>query len=79
MRKSVTGLSLVLVAALTLLISPAQTIASENFIFGLLMVGPANDHGWSQAHFEAGKEIEKHIPGSKMIYKIRSILLTALE
>ncbi len=68
MRKSVTGLSLVLVAALTLLISPAQTIASENFIFGLLMVGPANDHGWSQAHFEAGKEIEKHIPGSKMIY-----------
>lgn len=32
------------------------------------MVGPANDHGWSQAHFEAAREIEKTVPGSKMIY-----------
>ncbi len=69
MNKSVTGLALALVAALALLLNPVQSKASDNsFIFGLLMVGPANDHGWSQAHFEAGKEIEKHIPGSKMIY-----------
>lgn len=32
------------------------------------MVGPANDHGWSQAHFKAAREIEKTVPGSKMIY-----------
>ena len=32
------------------------------------MVGPANDHGWSQAHFEAAQEIEKKIVGTKMIY-----------
>ena len=42
--------------------------ASKTFIFGLLMVGPYNDHGWSQAHYEAGRYAEKHIPGAKMIY-----------
>ncbi len=69
MRKEFTGLLSILIAAVALLFSPVQSNASDStFTFGLLMVGPANDHGWSQAHFEAGKEIEKNIPGSKMIY-----------
>ncbi|MEN8190155.1 MAG: BMP family ABC transporter substrate-binding protein [Thermodesulfobacteriota bacterium] len=42
--------------------------AEQDFTFGLLMVGPSNDHGWSQAHFEAGREIEKQLTGTKMIY-----------
>lgn len=43
--------------------------AEENtFLFGLLLVGPFNDHGWSQAHFEGGKYVEKMIPGTKMLY-----------
>lgn len=47
----------------------APAFGSEKpFIFGLLLVGPYNDHGWSQAHFEAGKYVEEKIPGSKMIY-----------
>ncbi|HEB51305.1 MAG TPA: BMP family ABC transporter substrate-binding protein [Desulfobulbus sp.] len=45
-----------------------QTPADDEFVFGLLMVGPANDHGWSQAHYEAGREIEKQVPGTRMIY-----------
>ncbi len=40
----------------------------EEFIFGMLMVGPYNDHGWSQAHYEAGLYVEEHIPGARMIY-----------
>jgi len=68
MNKTVNGLALAFITALALLLSPMESKASDEFIFGLLMVGPANDHGWSQAHFEAGKEIEKHIPGSRMIY-----------
>jgi len=32
------------------------------------MVGPYNDHGWSQAHYEAGKYVESKMPGSQMIY-----------
>ncbi len=32
------------------------------------MVGPSNDHGWSQAHFEAGHLMESTLPGTKMLY-----------
>ncbi len=42
--------------------------ADKTYTFGLLLVGPYNDHGWSQAHFEGGKYVEKIIPGAKMIY-----------
>ena len=39
------------------------------FVFGLLLVGPYNDHGWSQAHYEAGKALEKESNGKlKMIF-----------
>lgn len=46
---------------------PAQG-ADKPFVFGLLLVGPYNDHGWSQAHFEGGKYTEKMMPGVEMIY-----------
>ncbi len=69
MKQTVSGMALAVIAAFALLFMPANGQAKEHgFTFGLLMVGPANDHGWSQAHFEAGKEIEKQIPGTKMIY-----------
>lgn len=42
--------------------------AKKPFTFGLLLVGPYNDHGWSQAHFEAGEYVKEKIPGTKMIY-----------
>ncbi|MBW2411337.1 MAG: BMP family ABC transporter substrate-binding protein, partial [Deltaproteobacteria bacterium] len=42
--------------------------ADKPFIFGLLMVGSHQDHGRSQAHFEAGKYVEKKLSGTKMIY-----------
>ncbi len=40
--------------------------AGEGFTFGMILVGPENDHGWSQAHFEAGKYLEEKT-GAKMI------------
>lgn len=42
--------------------------AEESFTFGLLLVGPYNDRGYSQAHYDGGKYVEKTIPGVKMIY-----------
>jgi simple sugar transport system substrate-binding protein len=42
--------------------------AEKPFVFGMLLVGPYNDHGWSQAHYEAGRYVEKHVSGSRMIY-----------
>lgn len=40
---------------------------AEPLTFGVVLVGPRNDKGWSQAHFEAGQYIEQHIDGSQMI------------
>ena len=37
------------------------------FLFGVIMVGPQNDHGWSEAHYRAGEYVEAHIPGAKML------------
>jgi simple sugar transport system substrate-binding protein len=34
----------------------------------MLLVGPYNDHGWSQAHYDAGKYVEGKLTGSQMIY-----------
>ena len=42
--------------------------APEEFIFGMLLVGPYNDHGYSQAHYEGGLYVEANLPGAKMIY-----------
>lgn len=41
--------------------------ADEPFVFGMLMVGPYNDNGWSQAHYEAGLYVEEHL-NAKMVY-----------
>ena len=50
-------------------VAPESAFGSDKpLLFGLLLVGPYNDHGWSQAHFEAGKYVEEKIPGTKMIY-----------
>lgn len=46
----------------------AATTSLGDFTFGMLLVGPYNDHGWSQAHYDAGKYIEKKINSSKMLY-----------
>lgn len=45
-----------------------RSAPAADFPFGLLLVGPANDHGWSQAHFEAGQAMEKALPGARMLY-----------
>ena len=34
----------------------------------MLLVGPYNDHGYSQAHYDAGKYVEQKMPGAEMIY-----------
>ncbi|MCI0396257.1 MAG: BMP family ABC transporter substrate-binding protein [Chloroflexi bacterium] len=39
----------------------------EGPVFGMVLVGPRNDHGWSQAHYEGGLYVEENLPGSRMI------------
>ena len=67
MTKKLFLIALVLSGMLIMNPAHAQT-ADKPFIFGLLLVGPYNDHGWSQAHYDAGLYVEKKVPGTKMIY-----------
>ena len=46
--------------------APAATAAP--FVFGMLLVGPHNDQGWSQATYDGGQYVEQKIAGSKMLY-----------
>jgi simple sugar transport system substrate-binding protein len=46
----------------------APASAASPFSFGVVLVGPYNDHGWSEAHYSAGKYVEQNIPGAKMIW-----------
>lgn len=40
---------------------------ADGLTFGVVLVGPRNDHGWSQAHYEGGLYVEENLPGSEMI------------
>jgi simple sugar transport system substrate-binding protein len=47
---------------------PAATdVPATGLKFGMILVGPYNDHGWSQAHYDAGKYLEDKL-GATMIY-----------
>ena len=59
---------ILVIAALLFVPASVALGADAPFTFGLLLVGPYNDHGWSQAHYEAGRYVEKKVPGTKMIY-----------
>lgn len=69
MKKMICGLATICLVFAFILVTDAAVLAAEKpNIFGLLLVGPYNDHGWSQAHYDGGKYVEKKMPGSKMIY-----------
>jgi simple sugar transport system substrate-binding protein len=36
--------------------------------FGMILVGPYNDSGWSQATYEGGQYVVSKMPGTKLIY-----------
>lgn len=42
--------------------------ADKPLVFGMLLVGPYNDKGYSQAQYEGGKYVEAHLPGARMLY-----------
>lgn len=46
---------------------PPEPTAEEPFVFGMLLVGPYNDRGWSQAHYEGGQYVEANT-NATMVY-----------
>ncbi len=68
-KKSITGLILAGAGLLVFfLMGGALAATSGSFTFGVVLVGPYNDHGWSEAHYTAGKYVEGKMPGAKMIW-----------
>jgi simple sugar transport system substrate-binding protein len=61
-----TRVAVLLLLAL-LLVGGVVASAQDAFVFGVVLVGPKNDRGWSQSHYEAGQYVEQHVPGSKMV------------
>ena len=57
-------LSLLATLTGTLAVASAQ---EEEFVFGLVLVGPKDDHGWSEAHVVAGEYVMEQIPGTRMV------------
>ena len=43
-------------------------VTPEEFVFGLVLVGPKNDKGWSQAHVTGGEYVQANLPGARMIF-----------
>ena len=55
--------------ALMAAIFPANgSQAAKPFTFGLLLVGPHDDQGSSQAHYEGGRYVVEALSGTKMIF-----------
>jgi len=46
--------------------APAE--APEEFVFGVILVGPYNDHGWSEAHYTAAEYVTEKLPNSSFVY-----------
>ena len=46
----------------------APPAAGSSLTVGLLLVGPYNDHGWSQANYDAMQYVVAKVPGAQMIY-----------
>ena len=58
-------LLLLVFALVGILLVPA--IAQDEVVFGVVLVGPNDDRGWSTSHFEAGLYVEENMPGSTML------------
>ncbi|NJN15629.1 MAG: BMP family ABC transporter substrate-binding protein [Oscillochloris sp.] len=48
---------------------PAAPAASDaEYVFGMVLVGPINDGGWNQAHYDSAKYVEAKVPNTRFIY-----------
>ena len=47
--------------------------AQDTLKIGMLLVGPKNDGGWSQAHYDAGVYVAKNVPGVEFLEPLENI------
>ncbi len=56
---------LMVVVLVALAVLPA--LAQDEVVFGVVLVGPNDDRGWSTSHYEAGRYVEANMPGATML------------
>jgi len=66
-KLSVMSLLVALVLGLFAASAPLATAQDDGITFGVILVGPRDDHGWSEAHYTAGQYVEENLPGARMI------------
>jgi simple sugar transport system substrate-binding protein len=49
-------------------VEPTVAATAEPIVLGMLYVGPSNDKGWSQAHYDAAQYVLENMPGTQLIY-----------
>jgi simple sugar transport system substrate-binding protein len=67
LRKLSVLVLLVAVALGGFAVSAPVTAQDDELVFGVILVGPRDDHGWSEAHYTAGQYVEENLPGARMI------------
>ncbi|MCZ7543569.1 MAG: BMP family ABC transporter substrate-binding protein [Anaerolineae bacterium] len=60
-------LTVLCVLAAMLIGTGVAAAQQDEFVFGLVLVGPKDDHGWSEAHYAAGEYVMENIPGTRMV------------
>ena len=56
-----------------MIVSACQSAApttqmTESITFGMILVGPYNDSGWSESTYNGGQYVVDHMPGTKLLY-----------
>ena len=61
-------LALFALSIFVLVLTALPLSAQDEFVFGIVLVGPSSDRGWSQAHFEGAQYAEANVEGARMLY-----------
>jgi simple sugar transport system substrate-binding protein len=61
-------LAALVVASVAFASGTGEAAQSKSLTIGLVLVGPYNDQGWSQANYDAVQYVTSKVPGSKMVY-----------
>lgn len=71
MSRKVLLCCLMIAAFAVMAVIPAA--AQDTFKIGMVLVGPKNDGGWSQAHYEAGQYVAANVPGVEFLEPLENI------
>ena len=60
--------SLLFMVLVLIIFAVLPAMAQDDVVFGVVLVGPNDDRGWSTSHYEAGLYVEENLPGSSMLF-----------